>query len=543
MKLTSEQIFKEYNDALIFKESLGTRGMYEQNRINERFFIGDQWHGAKCGNERPLVRHNIIKRIGDYKMSHILSSPINVAFSADGITNTNSMRKGISAQKSEFALGKKEAFEGETLNDEINVVMSTLGDYHKVTSERTGFERLCERALRNAYITGSAVIYTYWNSEITTGVYGGKEKNIPIKGDIECELLDIENVFFGDSSKENIEGQPYIILRSEMNAHDVMREALKFGCTKETENLINDKLGEGKITVLTRLYKEYNSSGNYTIKCIKAIEGAIIRPEFDTGLHRYPLALFTWERSKGNIYGHSEITYLIPNQIAINRMITANVWAKMTAGMPIMVVNGDTVTDKITNEPGQIIKVYGTNEDVAGAIKYITPASVSESFDISINTLIENTLTQSGANEVALGDSKADNAAALATMRNAAIMPIGLVKNRFYGFIEEISRIWVDFWLTYYGNRKICVRDENGVWYMPFNAERYRDLIINARVYTTSGTVYGDSEILSALNLLYDKGIITKEQFVKRIPDGIISDTDGLLTEINNTEGINDDRT
>ena len=543
MKLTSEQIFKEYKDALIFKESLGSRGMYEQNRINERFFIGDQWHGAKCGNERPLVRHNIIKRIGDYKMSHILGSPVNVVFSADGITSTTAMRKGISSQKKEFALGKKEKFEGEALNDEINVVMSTLGDYHKVTAQRTGFERLCERALRNAYITGNAVIYTYWNSEILTGLCGGKEKNIPIKGDIECELLDIENVFFGDPYEENMENQPYIIIRSEVSAQDVKREALKFGCTTETIDLIDEKSIQGKITLLTRLYKEYNSFGNYTIKCIKSIEGAIIRPEFDTGLHRYPLALFTWEKSKGNIYGQSEVTYLIPNQIAINRMITANVWAKMTAGMPIMVVNGDTVTDKITNEPGQIIKVYGTNEDVAGSIKYITPASVSESFDTSINTLIENTLTQSGANEVALGDSKADNAAALTTMRNAAIMPIGLIKNRFYGFIEEISRIWVDFWLTYYGNRKIRVSDENGVWYMPFNAERYKDLIINAKVYTTSGAPYSDNEVLNALNLLYDKGIITKEQFVKRMPSGIISDTDGLLTEINDVKETENDRT
>ena len=104
MKLTSEQIFKEYKDALIFKESLGSRGMYEQNRINERFFIGDQWHGAKCGNERPLVRHNIIKRIGDYKMSHILGSPVNVVFSADGITSTTAMRKGISSQKKNLTI-------------------------------------------------------------------------------------------------------------------------------------------------------------------------------------------------------------------------------------------------------------------------------------------------------------------------------------------------------------------------------------------------------------------------------------------------------
>ena len=76
------EIYEEYRKAADFKSALGKRGLYEQNRINERFYIGDQWYGAKCGNDRPLVRHNIIKRIGDYKMSQILSAPLSVSFSA-----------------------------------------------------------------------------------------------------------------------------------------------------------------------------------------------------------------------------------------------------------------------------------------------------------------------------------------------------------------------------------------------------------------------------------------------------------------------------
>ena len=60
-------IWEEYEAGIKFKSGLGKRGLYEQGRINERFFIGDQWHGARCGNDRPLVRHNLIKRIGEYK--------------------------------------------------------------------------------------------------------------------------------------------------------------------------------------------------------------------------------------------------------------------------------------------------------------------------------------------------------------------------------------------------------------------------------------------------------------------------------------------
>ena len=35
MKLTSEQIFSEYNSALSFKEAIGSKGISEQNKINE----------------------------------------------------------------------------------------------------------------------------------------------------------------------------------------------------------------------------------------------------------------------------------------------------------------------------------------------------------------------------------------------------------------------------------------------------------------------------------------------------------------------------
>ena len=60
-----EQVQAEYRTGVDYKRQLGERGLYEQNRINERFYAGDQWHGVNCGDSRPLVRHNIIKRIGD----------------------------------------------------------------------------------------------------------------------------------------------------------------------------------------------------------------------------------------------------------------------------------------------------------------------------------------------------------------------------------------------------------------------------------------------------------------------------------------------
>jgi hypothetical protein len=45
----------------------------------------------------------------------------------------------------------------------------------------------------------------------------------------------------------------------------------------------------------------------------------------------------------------------------------------MANGMPIMLANGDVINGDITNDPGQIIKIYGDLNDVAGAIRYVQP--------------------------------------------------------------------------------------------------------------------------------------------------------------------------
>lgn len=509
MQTEAIKIFEEYRKGSEFKSSLGNKGIYEQGKINERFFIGDQWYGAKCGNDRPLVRHNIIKRIGNYKMSQILNSPITVNFDTEGLN-----------------------FDSP---EETQKLMDVFKGYYKTTTERIRLSDLNERVLRNAYITGTSVLYTYWDSTVATGLYADKSKLKKIKGDICCEVLDINDIVFADPYIEDVQAQPFIIISASKDLNSVLKEARLFGADTTSLSRIEDASSDGKVTILSKLYKSKNSDGSYTVKCVKATENAVVRKEFDTGLSLYPLALFSWERRNNLIYGESEVTFLIPNQIAINRMITANVWSAMTTGMPIMLVNGDTVTDKITNDPGQIIKIFGSNEDVAGAVKYISPPTFNKEFENSINSLIENTLTQSGANEVALGDSKADNATALATMRDAALMPLQIVKNRFYLFCEDVARIWTDFWLTHYSCRPLKTKDKNGIKYEEFDAEKYRDLVVNVNIEVGNSAMYTDRERTELLITMFEKGIIDREQFIKRLPDGAVTERNGLLHEEEDT--------
>lgn len=83
--------------------------------------------------------------------------------------------------------------------------------------------------LRNAYISGTGILFTYWDDSIETGLYADNSRTKAIKGDIACEVLDVENVVFGDPNNDDIQSQPYIIIAQRRDYEEVRREARKTG--------------------------------------------------------------------------------------------------------------------------------------------------------------------------------------------------------------------------------------------------------------------------------------------------------------------------
>lgn len=391
-RITPEQIRDEFERGVRFKNALGKRGLYEQSVINERFFVGDQWHGAHCGDDRPLVRHNVIKRIGDFKMATVGVSPLSVSFSAEGMADTADSRRRINDLRHALTEGQDGGalFAKLTEREEVPLVMAALSEYFRITAERVDLEEIKETALRNAYCSGTGVVYTYWDSTIDTGLYADVSRKTPIRGDIACEVIDIENVYFGDPSIDDVQRQPYILIAQRRTVQEVRRQLIRsYGrrkgaemaseicCDRDVITATGSEALDGgeQVTVLTRFWKEYGENGrSYVIKAMQVTgSGMVVRPEWVLGTQLYPFAKFSWERRRGCIYGDSEITYLIPNQIAINRMLTASVWAVMVMGMPIMMVNGDLITQPVTNDPGQVVQVFGGSEDVQRAIRYVDP--------------------------------------------------------------------------------------------------------------------------------------------------------------------------
>lgn len=543
--LTPKEIFDEYKAGVDYKASLGDRGIYEQSRMNERFYVGDQWYGAQAGNTRPLVRKNVIKRIGEYKKAVIGAAPISVIYSAEGIPDTTDIVDSKKELKQNM-LGGEAQFNEIPDTVEISVIMNALSDYFSTTAERIKLNAKNMVVLDRSYTAGTAFLYAYWDSNILTGLYADEGKTKSINGDIACEVLDVENVNLGDPNTDDIQSQPYIIISQRKTVAEAKREAKTYhqkaeeikADKAETYHVNSGDRGESepenskRVTILTKMWKEYDEKGRFIIKAIRVTENAVVRPEWDLKLHLYPIAKFTWEPRASCAYGDSEVTYLIPNQIAINRALTATTWATMNTGMPKMVVNRDAVKATITNDPGQIIEVDSGERDVTSVIGYVNPPSFAGQLQNFVNDLASGTLSDAGANEAALGTLRPDNASAILQVREAALQPMQRYQNRFYDYCEDVARIFCDFWIAMYGKRSLKITDKSGTYYLPFDSERYENLVIKAKIDVGASTMYSDAIVVSSLGGLLEAGIITPIMYLENIPNGIIPNKSRMIEEL-----------
>jgi len=232
------QVQQEYRQGVEYKQSLGTGGMTEQTAINERFYSGDQWHGVNCGDSRPLVRYNVIKRIGDYKMAVVGAAPTSVRFSAEGVADTPAVRRQVEDYRHALQEGESPC-QPALPAAQAQAMAQALTDYFDTTARRLKLDSLKQRVLRNAYLSGTGVLYTYWDDSIGTGQYADVARTTPIRGDIAAEVLEVEQVYFGDVTLEDIQQQPYVLIAQRRPVAAVQRLAKANGC-REWQNIRGD---------------------------------------------------------------------------------------------------------------------------------------------------------------------------------------------------------------------------------------------------------------------------------------------------------------
>ena len=517
-------VFAEYEAGRRFKEEMyGGKGLYAQNRKNERFYAGDQWYGAAVGGDRPLVSLNVIKRIADYKTAMVGAAPVAVSYSAEG------------EPTGEYSDG-----------GEVSRMTEALGKYYRSTAERVKLSACAEEALLRAFISGTGILYTAWDPGVETGLFADSRRTEKITGDIVTEVLDVENFYLGDPTCDDIRKQPYITVAQRRSVDSLRAEAKANGKGEEVLSAIvpdrdtsymagdlseKEPTDSAKATVLTKFFRR--DGRVWAVRCVRT---AVIKDEWDTGLRVYPFSVMLWNKRAGCGYGESEIASLIPNQIAINRMATAGVWANMMTGMPITVVNDEIITGSVSNEPGQVIYAHGDGA-ARDAIGYVVPPSIPSCYAEGLTRLINDTLTQSGANDAALGDIDPDNTSAIVAVREAATLPLQSVRNRYYQFIEDNARIWAEYWVMLYGRRSLKLTDDSGSNYTEFDGNRWQELVLRVRVDVGAATLWSEAQSVKTLDGLLSGGIITPSQYIKRLPKGYVPDAGDLVRELEENGG------
>jgi hypothetical protein len=136
-----------------------------------------------------------------------------------------------------------------------------------------------------------------------------------------------------------------------------------------------------------------------------------------------------------------------------------------------------------------------------------------------------------------MGELNMDNTSALVVLQKASAIPLKAISRRFWRFVEDKARIWMDFFIHKYNvDRTLTYNDQGIKRTFDFNGANYQDLQWHVKVDVGASTHWNEITSMQTLdNLLMNKQI-SFAQYLERLPNGIIPMKDKLLSEIANKD-------
>ena len=395
-------------------------GMYEDTDRNYRMYNGDQWAGAKLGGVEP-IQTNFIKPIVKYKVSVIHNNLYAAVYSSQN-------------------------FENRQFQKEATRYCNLLNNYIRKLWEKDKLDHYGRRVTKDAAINDEGIIYVNFDQEKMTPVH---------------EVLDKNDVYYGNENDDNIQNQPYILIRKRMPVSNAVEFALANGMSESKVSFIrgdNDNFEESgddakielddMVTIVYKMYKQ-NGTVHYSI----ASRYCDITEDVDTGLSIYPLAHFIWEEKKGSARGEGEVRCLIPTQIEVNKTQMRRVLTAKQQSYPKTVVDEAKVTNiNDINTVGGIVKIRNNAvDDIRKIISTLPPAQMSPDVKILLDDLINVTRELAGAGEVATGQVNPEDASgrAILAVQQASQAPMNEQKEAYKNFVEDIAKIDLEYFVVY----------------------------------------------------------------------------------------------
>ena len=387
---------------------------------NYRFYNGNQWEGAILGDVEP-VQKNFIKPVVKYKVSVIHDNLYAVIYSSQNYENT------------EFQLQAEE-------------ICRMLNRYAHHVWEHDALDYKGRRVTNDAAINSEGIIYVDFNKKLM----------MPVN-----EILDKNDVFYGDENEDDIQRQPYILVRKRLPISAALEWAKEMGLPVEKEEYIIadedsfDNAGDsakveldGKVTIVYKLWKEKG-----TVHFAASTRLCDIVEDKDIKLEMYPIAHFVWEEKKGSARGEGEVRNLIPNQIEVNKTEMRRILTVKTQAYPQKVVDTERVSnpDALYNV-GAVIKTRGsTVDDVRKVVGTIPPAQMSADVKMLQDDLIQMTRDLAGAGDSATGqiDPESASGRAILAVQQASQAPMTEQKETYKRFVEDLAKIWLEYMIVH----------------------------------------------------------------------------------------------
>ena len=508
--MEAKDYWERYEKGIQYNSSFKANKDYDESiKVWNDFYNGDQWNGVGGLSELPKLVFNYIKRIIDFKIASATSSDISV--NVEPLRNTPVMN------------GRQEIDNTDFINNEIKNVF-----------EKWNFRILKKRALRKAGISGDMCAHITFNPKAKP--FRGFAPNV--KGEMEIELIDATNVYFGNANIKSVSKQPYIIIVGRDTVQNLQEEAKQFKtqdndirsdddteyqltefANVEVESADIEKDSEGKAKYIYYYYKK-KVGEDIHVFVTKCTKDAIIYQDIDTEYSDYTVAFANWYELENTYHGRGEVEGLCPNQIAINKMFAMIVYHQMMTAFPTAVYDKDVIKSW-NNQIGSAFGVSGLNgrslKDVAG---YLNPANMSDYIIKVIDLAIQYTKECMGVSDASLGNIDPKNTSAILAVQKSTAVPLENVKDNLYDFVEQIVRIMIDVMGTKYGERPVVITDEDGnrtIEKYDFAQLKGMDLHIGIDVGESS--YYSEIAMLQTMDNLLQGQYIEFIDYLERIPN------------------------
>ena len=515
MKYDDEEVTSVWKDFEKGRMYNRTKNLYRDTELNYDYYHGDQAKYLKIGKETPVVL-NIIKSIVKFKLGVVNSNAYAVVYNPN-FYSTKTQREVLQALCDALTKHSNEVWEMQQVGAKI------------------------KECLKDACINDEGIIHNYYDTE--------KQETI-------SEVIDKNNIYYGNENNSDIQTQPYIIISYRKPVTQVKEEAKAMGLSQEKIDLITsdgetlEQAGYSSTTdevnpmclVLLKYYK-INGQVHYT-RAVKSVE---LETRVPTGLKLYPVAHMVWEERKGSARGIGAVRSVINNQIEINKIATRRSISVKLSAFPKPVVNEELVSNpQALDKVGSTIKLKGgaSIDDVRKQVGYLNPASMSPDAKNLQDDIQSKTKDLEGAGDVATGDVDPTQASgkAILAVQQATQQPLNEQVDTFKTFLEDLARIYFDIWQAYKVNgmqilqdvkdeRGKVIKDENGITVQRVETIPYevlQELEPNIKIDITPSSPYDIYAEEQTLGNLLAGGYITFEEYIELLPEGSATRKDKL---------------